>query len=144
MAQHRFQLRARFSYSGDNNGIDDIGVEISTADGWQPLELELASPGFLIFVYSFLVCQHTYFHANCGESGLKLDQSQVELLLLADDNWKIERIDVTVAAASSGGDASATIVDYIESRMRQCPVSINLKEPEDYRIKLSFDQVARI
>ena len=68
MAQHRFQLRATFDYSGDNNGIDDIGVEISTDEGWQPLELELASPGFLIFVYSFLVCQHTYFHRMSPEA----------------------------------------------------------------------------
>ncbi|UCH40819.1 MAG: hypothetical protein JSU67_03745 [Gammaproteobacteria bacterium] len=36
------------------------------------------------------------------------------------------------------GEAKREIVDYIEGRMRQCPVSINLKEPADYRIDLEF------
>ena len=138
MAEHRFQLRTSYRYGGDKNQVEDLQVQILTADGWRALELGLDSPGFLIFVYSFLVCQHTYFHANCTESGLRLDKAGIELLLVAGDDWKIDQVRVDIAATLRAGETRRDIVDYIESRMRQCPVSINLQEPPDYRIELDF------
>ncbi len=138
MAQHQFRLRAAFAYSGDDNKIDHISARILTDDGWVALDLNLATPGFLVFVYSFLVCQHTYFHANSTESDLQLERAELELLLVAGDDWKIESIDVRIDAALRGGEVTAEKRGYIESRMRQCPVSINLKEPENYRIELNF------
>ena len=138
MAEHRFQLRATFGYGGDDNKIEDISAEILTEDGWSALDLKLSSPGFLIFVYSFLICQHTYFRANCTESGLLLDRTELDLLLVSGGDWKIDQVRVAIKASLRGGEAKREIVDYIESRMRQCPVSINLKEPADYRINLEF------
>ena len=138
MPEHRFQLRARFAYGDDDNRIEDLTAEILTADGWSGLDLSLGSPGFLIFVYSFLVCQHTYFRANCTESGLQLENADVELLLVAGDDWKIGQIDVGIDASLRSGEATPETVDYIDSRMRQCPVSINLVEPADYRIRVEF------
>ncbi len=138
MAKHSFQLRASIGYTGEKNKIDDIRVDVFTDDGWVPLDLHLKTPGFLIFVYSFLMCQHTYFHANCNESGLLLDHTDLNLLLLAGENWRIEQIEVGIIAELSAGDVDPEIVDYIKGRMRQCPVSINLQEPGDYRIEVEF------
>ena len=138
MSEHRFQLRAAFDYAGDENRIEKLTAEILTDDGWHGFEPDLSSPGFLIFVYSFLICQHTYFHANCTESDLLLEHADVELSLVAGDNWKIDRILVAIRAVLRSGVLRRETVDYIDSRMRQCPVSINLQEPEDYRIELEF------
>lgn len=138
MSEHPFQLRASFCYSGENNKVDEIDAEVLTDAGWSKLEIANTSPGFLIFVYSFLICQHTYFHANCGEHGLLLDRAELELLLRAGDDWKIDKVKVAVNAVLLGGEADSTSIDYIKQRMRQCPVSINLQEPPDYRIDLQF------
>ncbi len=138
MSQHPFQLRASFRYSGEDNKIEEIGAEVLTDAGWNKLEIVNSSPGFLIFVYSFLICQHTYFHANCSERGLLLDHAELELFLHAGDDWKICEVEVGVSAALRAGGATPDTVDYIKQRMRQCPVSINLQEPPDYRIELQF------
>ena len=138
MSEHPFQLRASFRYSGEDNKIDKIEAEVLTDAGWSKLEIANTSPGFLIFVYSLLICQHTYFHANCGERGLLLDRARIELLLRAGDDWKIDKVKVTVNAVLGAGEADSASIDYIKLRMRQCPVSINLQEPPDYRIELQF------
>lgn len=138
MSQHPFQLRASFRYSGEDNKIDAIDAEVLTEAGWSQLEIANTSPGFLIFVYSFLICQHTYFHANCGEHGMLLDRVGLELLLTAGDDWKIDKVKVSVNAVLRAGEADSASIDYIKQRMRQCPVSINLQEPPDYRIDLQF------
>jgi hypothetical protein len=138
MPDHPFQLRAAFRYSGDDNRIDGIDAEILTAEGWNELEIGNASPGFLIFVYSFLICQHTYFRANSGERGLLLENADVELYLHAGEDWKIDRLRVAIAARLRSGDADQDTLDYIRQRMRLCPVSINLDEPADYRIDVEF------
>jgi hypothetical protein len=138
MPAHPFQLRARFRYSGDDNHLDVIGAEVFTDAGWAPLEIGNTSPGFLIFVYSFLICQHTYFHANCTENGLRLEHANAELDLVATDNWKIDRVSVRIEARLRGGTADQAAVDYIRQRMRLCPVSVNLVEPPDYHIELEF------
>lgn len=138
MSEHPFQLRASFRYSGEENKIDEIDAELLTDAGWSKLEIANSSPGFLIFVYSFLICQHTYFHANCGERGLVLDRAGLELLLRAGDDWKIEKVNVAVNAVLRAGEADSASVNYISQRMRQCPVSINLQEPPGYSIELQF------
>lgn len=138
MPAHPFQLRARFCYSGDDNHLDEISAEVLTDAGWRPLEINNTSPGFLIFVYSFLVCQHTFFHGNCSESGLLLERASAELDLIAADNWKIDRIRVRIEARLRAGTAGQAEIDYIRQRMRLCPVSVNLVEPPDYQIELEF------
>ncbi len=61
MSNHSFQLRATFSYRGAHNQIAAIDSELLTADGWCRFELANTTPGFLIFVYSLLICQRRYF-----------------------------------------------------------------------------------
>ncbi|MDH3760172.1 MAG: hypothetical protein OEU50_04265 [Gammaproteobacteria bacterium] len=138
MAGHKFELRADFRYGGNDNRIERIDAEVLTGDGWQSLQIGNDSPGFLIFVYAFLICQHTYFHANSGESGLLLKQAKLELSLHTGEDWLIDQVSVDINAELRAGEADAGSIDYIKQRMRLCPVSINLKEPEDYRINLEF------
>jgi hypothetical protein len=90
MAGHKFDLRADFRYGGDDNRIDRLEAEVLTGDGWQTLQIGNDSPGFLIFVYAFLICQHTYFHANSGESGLLLKRAKLELSLHTGEDWLID------------------------------------------------------
>ncbi len=111
MAGHEFELRADLQYSGGDNRIDGLDAEVLTDDGWQPLQIDNRTPGFLMFVYAFLICQHTYFHANSGESWLRLVEASATLLLQTDHEWKIERIRVGIAAKLRDGfvEGNATI-----------------------------------
>ena len=138
MSDHPFQLRASFDYSGGNNNIDQISAQVWSDNSWNSLEISNASPGFLIFVYAFLICQHTYFRANCNERDLLLDHSEVELELRADNDWRIQQVNVGIDAALRSGNPEQATIDYIEGRMRQCPVSVNIQEPPDYQIELQF------
>ncbi len=138
MSDHTFQLRAVFDYSGDDNNNDQISAQIFSDNNWNSLEISNSSPGFLIFVYSFLICQHTYFHANCGERGLLLEAVVVELSLHADNDWKIQQVIVVMDATLRGGNPDQATIDYIKGRMRQCPVSVNMQEPPHYQIELQF------
>ena len=140
MSDHSFQLRASFDYSGDNNSIDQVNAQVWSDTGWNRLEISNESPGFLIFVYSFLICQHTYFHANCSESGLLMEHSEVELDLHAGEDWKIRQVNVGIDVKLRGGDPEQATVEYIEGRMRHCPVSVNMREPPEYHIELKFKQ----
>ena len=138
MSDHPFQLQAVFDYSGDDNNVDQINAQIFSNNSWNSLEISNSSPGFLIFVYAFLICQHTYFHANCGERGLLLETAAVELSLHADNDWKIQRVNVGIDATLRRGNPDKVTIDYIEGRMRQCPVSVNMQEPPQYQIELQF------
>ena len=139
MSDHPFQLRASFDYSGDNNNIDHISAQVWSDNRWDRLEIDNTSPGFLIFVYAFLICQHTYFHANSSERGLLLEHSEVELDLQADSDWKIQQIRVGIDATLRNGNPDQAMSDYIRERMRQCPVSVNMNEPAEYQIELKFN-----
>ena len=138
MSGHSFELRAAFRYSGDDNHLDRIDAEVLTDHGWQPLQIDNSSPGFLLFVYSFLICQHTYFHANTTEHALLLERASLDLSLTADEEWRIQKISVAVDSRLRGGAADPAVIDYIKQRMRLCPVSVNLMEPADYAINLEF------
>ena len=138
MAQHRFSLRASFHYGGDDNKLERLEVELLTEAGWTSLDLGVTSPGFLIFVYSFFICQHTYFHANCTERGLPLEHADETMELRASADWKIQRVKVAINAVLREGSADKETVAFIRRRMRHCPVSINIKEPPDYQIALHF------
>ncbi len=70
MDGHLFNMRLGCSYSGDKNSISDLEVKHRVRDRWRRLDLSITTPGFDIFVYSALACQHTCFLINCAERGL--------------------------------------------------------------------------
>ena len=67
MAKNKFKMRLACAYKDPDNTVDTINAEVLTQDGWQSLDLSVASPGFQIFVYSVFACQHMFFRMKCAE-----------------------------------------------------------------------------
>jgi uncharacterized OsmC-like protein len=126
MSKHDFHLRLNCTYESSENKISVLDVEVSTADGWQPLDLSEASPGFLIYVYSIFTCQHTYLRLNAGENGLIIDSAEGDLKLQASEDWQLESIDVAFDVKLKSGTVTDEKTALIIERMKQCPVSLNL------------------
>ena len=128
MSQRNFRMRLRCSYDGEENAVRSLEVE-HLADGrWQALDLGIRSPGFEIFVYALFTCQHMYFRTNCAERSLILDSATGEILVGADSQWVLDAVQISFSGRLRGGSAGREDIDYIVSRMKQCPVSANLRE----------------
>jgi hypothetical protein len=128
MSERNFQLRLRCAYEGDENKPAALEVEHLVEGEWRPLELNTAAPGFEIFVYSMLTCQHLYFRVNCAERGLVLDAAEGSIVIGTAADWTIDTLQVKFAGRLRRGESAPGDDDYIVSRMQQCPVSRNLRE----------------
>lgn len=128
MGVRTFQMRMLCRYEGSDNAVAALSVEHRVADQWQPLELGLRTPGFDIFVYALLTCQHMYFRVNCAERGLVLDSAEGAIEVAADDGWAMTVLAVKFSGRVSRGTPAAGDIDYIVSRMKQCPVSRNVRD----------------
>lgn len=128
MSARTFHMRMQCRYEGSDNSVAGLSVEQRVEGQWQPLDLGLRSPGFDIFVYAVFTCQHMYFRVNCAERGLQLAASEGSIDIQAADNWSIESLSVKFSGRLAGGRPAADDVDYIAARMRQCPVSRNLRD----------------
>lgn len=137
MSKHNFHLRLNCTYETSENKVSVLDVEVATEDGWQPLELSEATPGFLIFVYSIFTCQHTYMRINAGESGLMIDSAEGELRLQASEEWRLENIDIAFSVKLKSGTPDSEKTAHIISRMKQCPVSLNL--PPDVTVNSTVE-----
>jgi uncharacterized OsmC-like protein len=127
MSARNFHMRLQCRYEGSDNGVAELGVEQRVGDRWQPLELGVRSPGFDIFVYAVLTCQHMYFRVNCAERGLQLDSAEGYIEVGATDDWTIDALTVKFNGRLAGGTPSEENIAYIVARMQQCPVSRNLR-----------------
>lgn len=139
MSEHVFHLRLSCTYESSENKVSVLDVEVATEQGWQPLDLNEASPGFLIYVYSIFACQHTHLRLNAGENGLIIDSAEGELKLLASEDWRLESIDVAFDVKLKSGVVNDAKTALIIARMKQCPVSINL--PEHVAVNTSVEFV---
>ena len=128
MSERNFSMRLRSTYEGDKNTIAGLDVEHEVNGEWQPLDLGIASPGFDIFVYAIFACQHMYFRVNCAERGLVLDSAEGNIVIGTDQEWHMENLQVHFSGRLVSGRASPDDIDYIVSRMQQCPVSKNIRE----------------
>ena len=136
MKGHKFQMRLSCRYENPDkaepgNTIADIKVEVLTRDGWEVFELNDRSPGFLMFVFTIFNCQHMYMRVNCAERALVLDTAEGSIAIGAGADWNIETLRVHFSGRLASGQANADDIDYIVSRMKQCPVSRNLREVPD-------------
>lgn len=125
MSERITRMRLHSQYAGPENAITELSVEQFLDDAWAPLELTIRSPGFDIYTYSVLTCQHTYFRLNCAENGLLLNSAVGEIAITLADDWKMLGIRVEISAKLKSGTATQEIKDYILSRMQHCPVSVN-------------------
>lgn len=138
MNKHYFQLRLNSTYESSDNKLQHLLVEHVIDSEWQPLALSERSPGFLIYAYSIFTCQHLFMRNNCAERGIELASASGEMVLVADDEWRLEQMHISFDAKPSKGTASADDREYIISRMGQCPVSINLPQIADTQTLLNF------
>ena len=139
MSDRHFNMRLDCTYGGEENSIAALEVEHQVDGEWQPLELAVTSPGFDIFVYSLLHCQHTYFRLNCAERGLILGSASGSIHVSTDADWNMLEMQVQMAGQLLSGTASEDDIDYIVGRMRQCPASRNIREPAAARTTISLD-----
>ena len=126
MTKHIFNLRLSATYEASDNKVATLEVQALTDDGWAPLDLDTMTPGFLVYVYSIFTCQHLFLRTNCAERGLVLASSTGEILVEASEDWYLAKIDIVFHVDLVSGDAIQDDIDYIVSRMQQCPVSKNL------------------
>ena len=131
MSERNFNMRLKSTYEGDTNTIASLEVEHRVKGEWQPLDLGIASPGFDIFVYAIFACQHRFFRVNCAERKLVLNSAEGSIVIGADKSWNMETLQVHFSGQLGSGQVSPGDIDYIVSRMQQCPVSLNIREVPD-------------
>ena len=139
MSERNFNMRMRTTYEGNTNAIEKIEVDHMVDNEWQPLDLGLTSPGFDIFVYAVFTCQHMYFRVNCAERSLELESSEGSIVIGAGHDWNMDTLQVDFSGKLRSGQASTADIDYIVSRMQQCPVSTNLREVRNARSTVTLN-----
>ena len=137
MNKHIFNIRLTAAYESSENKLGAMEVQVLGDNGWEPLDLNTMTPGFLIYVYSMFTCQHLFLRTNATERGLVLSTAQGEILVEASEDWLLEKVEVKFSVQLASGEADAADVDYIISRMKQCPVSKNL--PQNIEIQTLVD-----
>jgi hypothetical protein len=130
------QLECR--YEQPHNTVSGLRVKNRVKGVWEDFELSFAQPGFLIFVYAILNCQHMYMRTNADERGLVLASSTGSIDVLADSDWVVQKLHVRFEARLNSGKPSPDDVDYIVDRMQHCPVSVNLAGIGDSRTRVEF------
>lgn len=128
MSERKFEMRMSCRYVETTNAVASLEVEHEVEGQWRPLDLGLATPGFDIFVYSVFTCQHMYFRVNCAERGLVLNSATGSIVIGTDADWNMDTLQVHFSGTLGSGQASQDDIDYIVSRMKQCPVSRNIRE----------------
>jgi len=131
MPQHRFRMELTCRYQRPDNTPVELAVR-NRADGeWQEFVLGFQTPGFQSFVYAILNCQHLYMRTNAAERGLLLESSKGIVDVAADERWLLQKVHVHFEARLASGEPAPGDVDYIVERMGRCPVSVNLRKPQD-------------
>jgi uncharacterized OsmC-like protein len=134
-----FQMILRCNYTGDENDISQLTVEHLVDSDWHELTLSTDSPGFDIFLYAILTCQHMYFKNNAAEYGLVMNSSEGFITVIADEYRSIQSLHVDFKGMLKKGVANTEIINSIAARMDLCPVSINLKDFLDRKITVVFE-----
>jgi hypothetical protein len=138
MAERHFRVRVTCRYREPNNAVEHLKVDLLTKSGWQPLDLNIDSPGFQIFVYAIMACQHLYVRANCAERGLMIESAQGGIQVTAAEDWKIQRLHVSFDVHLRSGEPTADDIGYIIDRMGKCPSTINLRDIPDRKSEVRF------
>jgi len=139
MNERSFRLRLYCRYEEPDNSVADLVVEVLADGRWEALELNVHTPGFLLFVYTILSCQHRYLRSNCTEKGFRLESAHGSIDLLASEDWLVRKMHIRFDLRLKSGAPTREDLDYMVSRMEQCPVSKNLKAIPDGRTELFLD-----
>ncbi|MGB5258968.1 MAG: hypothetical protein WBO34_00420 [Gammaproteobacteria bacterium] len=139
MSYRHINMRLNCTYEGDENTIATLEVEHEVDAQWQPLDLRVTTPGFDIFVYAVFHCQHTYFRINCAERKLLLGSAEGHIVIGAGEDWNLESLRVHFSGTLEHGQPGPGDVDYIVSRMTQCPVSRNIQTPSSAETTVTLE-----
>jgi hypothetical protein len=137
MSDRHFHLKLHSTYETDENKVKDLAIEVLNNGQWEPLDLGIRSPGFLLYINALFSCQHLYMRANSAECGIELDSADGELLVDTDEGWHLKNITVHFDAHIRRGTPTQANLDYINERLYHCPVSSNL--PPDVPMKSTVD-----
>jgi hypothetical protein len=137
MNKHIFNLRIIAEYGSTENDITSLEVQVLNETEWEILDLNTMTPGFLIYVYAIFTCQHMFLRTNGTERKLAFTSSRGVLLVETSEDWLLEKVYVSFSVKLVAGEANDDDIDYIVSRMKQCPVSKNL--PQDIEIHTSIE-----
>ena len=138
MKQRRFQFRLACSYQPPDNEVKDLAVEVLVKGEWQTLDLGVHTPGFLIFCYAIVACQHLYLRINAKERGLVMESMQGLIDITAAENWIIQKREIQFDVVLASGTPSQDDMDYITERMQHCPSTINLRDTPDAVTRVNF------
>jgi hypothetical protein len=138
MQQHAFQMRLQCRYQQPHNSVAELRVQNFEKGAWTDFELGFGQPGFLMFVYAILNCQHLYMRTNAAERGLLLDAARGSIEVVADQDWVVQKLHVRFQGQLQSGTPAPGDVGYIIDRMQHCPVSINLKDVADSHTAVDF------
>jgi len=139
MSGFTFQMIMHCHYSGDENQVDKLHVEHLVDDEWQGLKLDIYSPGFDVFIYSILSCQHMFFRNNSTEYGLSMTSAEALITIVTDEHRSIESLHSEFTGKLKKGTADIEKVKSITARVGLCPATINLKEIADKKITVDFE-----
>ncbi len=137
MSDRHFHLKLSATYRGDENNIDDLTVEVLHDDNWEALDLDIRSPGFLLFINALFSCQHLYMRTNCAERKLILLSSKAEMKVETDEVWAIKNVAISFVSQLKSGVPVDDDLEYITERMGHCPVTTNLS----HKIKITSSVV---
>jgi uncharacterized OsmC-like protein len=138
MSERIFRMQMLCGYQEPHNMIASLQVKVFEDDEWKAFDLNAGSPGFLVFVYAVLSCQHMHMRLGCVGRGLHLDSAEGDIEIVTTEDWMITKLRVAFSAQLREGDASAEDVDTIVLRMKNCPVSRNLKFAPHSETRLEF------
>ena len=138
MNKHIFNLRMAADYGSTENDITSLEVQVLDDNEWEILDLNTTTPGFLVYVYSIFTCQHMFLRTNATERELALTSSRGELLVEASEDWRLEKVYIRFDIRLASGEPNDDDIDYIVSRMKQCPVSKNLPQDIDIHTSIEF------
>ena len=127
MNERVFDLRMSCRYEEPDNAIAQLTVEHLDDGEWRQFDLNARSPGFLVFVYAMLTCQHLYFRVNCAERGLSLESAAGAIHMVTTEAWDAHTVEIRFEGKLTSGTVSKADVDHIVARMKQCPVSRNTR-----------------
>ena len=130
-----FHLKLKSSYQTDKNDIKDLSIEVLHNDKWEDLDLNIRSPGFLLYINALFSCQHLYMRTNSAECDLILESSSGEIIVNAGEFWNLKDVTVSFNAKLKSGTPTEKNTNYISERMTHCPVSSNL--PENLKMDIS-------
>ena len=141
MENRVFQMRLNCSYKGPENKINQLNVEVLNDGEWQSLDLNIKTPGFMLFNYGLFSCQHLYFRTNAAERDLVLASSEAQIVVETDDAWNIHLLHIEFNGVLKSGSPTKEAIDYINERMGCCPVSSNMKDVADSKRVVTFECV---